>query len=154
MNYIQDYWKKSHFSHAEWAAMNILCMSAAYSPWTQEEVDIWKEKKDKEKFPAHIPVDFERGTIDFELFLSWEQHDPIVLIDNPKNQKSLSNLDLLFLDAGAYDEYHLQLGARRFVKKLQKYGIQHEYEEFDGGHRGTSYRFDTTIPKIIRALSS
>ena len=158
MNYIHEYWKKSHFSHSEWAAMNILCMSAAYSPWTQKEIDVWKlnkgqyKQKHNQQFPAHIPVDFERGIIDFELFLSWEQHDPIVLIDNPQNQNSLSELDLLFLDAGAYDEYHLQLGARRFVQKLKDYDVQHEYEEFEGGHRGTSYRFDTTIPQIIKAL--
>ena len=152
MNYVTEYWKKSHFSHSEWAAMNILCMSAAYSPWCQIEVDTWSKEVNPSQFPAHIPVDFSTGIIDFEMFLSWQQHDPICLIYDEQNRQSLSDLDLLFLDAGAFDEYHLQLGARRFVQNLQDYGIEHEYEEFEGGHRGTSYRFDTTIPKLIRAL--
>lgn len=152
MNYIKEYWTKSHFSHSEWAAMNILCMSAAYSPWSQIEVDTWSKEENQSTFPAHVPVDFEKGTIDFDLFLAWQKHDPICLIDEEQNRQSLSDLELLFLDAGAFDEYHLQLGARRFVQKLQTYGIQHQYEEFEGGHRGTSYRFDTTIPKLIRAL--
>ena len=155
MNYIQDFWKKSHYSHAEWAAMNILCMSAAYSPFSQQEIENWhansEDNNNKNIFPAHIPVNFETGVIDFELFLSWERHDPIVMIDDIQNQQACSNLQLLFVDAGAYDEYHLHLGARRFVQKLRDYNIDHEYEEFEGGHRGTSYRFDTTIPKMIRA---
>ena len=144
--------EKSRYSHSEWAAMNILCMSAAYSPYSQQEIEIWKNNKDKKDiFPARIPVNFETGVIDFELFLSWEKHDPILMIDEQTNQKALSNYGQAFVDAGAYDEYHLHLGARRFVHKLRDYNIDHEYEEFEGGHRGTSYRFDTTIPKMIRA---
>ena len=74
-------------------------------------------------------------------------------IDTPQYRKGLENLSLLYLDCGKHDEYLLQFGARRFVQKLSNYGIQYHYEEFDGGHRGGSVRFSTSIPKLIHACS-
>ena len=66
---------------------------------------------------------------------------------------ALRKLDLLFLDAGNRDEYNLHLGLRRFVSKLQALGIEHIHEEFAGGHRGTSFRFDRVPPLMAEALA-
>ena len=123
--------------------MNVLCMSAAYA-----------SDLSSEGFPARIPVNYETGEIDFEAFLSWETHDPIQLIERPEIQQALRQLKCLFIDAGDHDEYLLHLGARRFVKKLRQFNIEHMHEEFPGGHRGTSFRYDKSIPLLVNALVS
>jgi enterochelin esterase-like enzyme len=108
---------------------------------------------DAPDFPARLPVDWRTGEVDFEVFGSWRRHDPIVRVEGAAAREALGGLSLLLLDAGARDEHHLQLGARRFTSKLSSLGIDHEYEEFDGGHRGTSWRLDTSLPRLARALT-
>jgi hypothetical protein len=65
----------------------------------------------------------------------------------------LRRLKLLYIDCGIKDEYNLQFGARIVHSKLDKLNIHHIYEEFDGGHMNTSYRYDVSLPKIYSALS-
>jgi len=139
--FVDAFWKKRRFGHDDFAAMNILCMSAAYSP-----------DEGNTEFPARLPICPETGNIDFNVFLSWSRHDPLEMIELSSNQQALKALKLLFVDAGDRDEYLLHLGARRFVEKLRDHGVEHIYEEFSGGHRGTAYRYDRSIPLLVRAL--
>jgi enterochelin esterase-like enzyme len=37
-------------------------------------------------------------------------------------------------------------------RQLHKLGVPHTYEEFPGGHRGTHYRYDVSLPRLVRAL--
>lgn len=140
--FLHNFWQKSRFSPADFAAFNLLCMSASYSPNLEND------------FPADIPIDIETGAIDWEVFRSWKQHDPVEMIENQQYQKALKSLAYLFIDVGRFDEYNLQFGARAFRQKLEKFGVEHIYEEFDGGHRGTTYRYDYSIPAMVTALSS
>ena len=142
MEYVSAFWEKDHLTGNEFAAMNLLCMSAAYDPAIGAE-----------GFPARIPVDFETGEIDFGSFLGWSRHDPIELADDPGCQAALRSLRLLFIDAGDQDEYHLQLAARRLCRKLGEHGVPHVYEEFPGGHRGTSWRYRISVPRLVRAMA-
>jgi enterochelin esterase-like enzyme len=142
MEFIEAFWRKRRFSGGDFAAMNLLCMAAAYAPDTSID-----------GFPSNLPVDFETGEIFFDRFLQWKSHDPLVLIEDLRNQKRLRNLDLLFIDAGDRDEYNLHLGARRLCRKLEAFEIPHIYEEFPGGHRGTSWRYDVSIPRMVTMLS-
>ena len=139
--FIQKFWQKNRFSNADFSAMNLLCMSAAYAP-----------DKSCPDFPSNLPVDLKTGEIFFDRFLSWQQQDPLFLIDDADNQQALHDLDFLFLDAGDHDEYLLHLAARRFCEKLKNADIQHQYEEFPGGHRGTSWRYDISIPRLVKEL--
>ena len=61
---------------------------------------------------------------------------------------------LVYLEAGKFDSYLLQIGARIFSKKLTTLGIVHEYEEFADGHSDTSYRYDVSLPKVVAAISN
>ena len=56
--------------------------------------------------------------------------------------------------AGRRDQYNLQFGARRLVRKLETYGIEHRYDEFDGSHSGVDYRLDTSLPFLYEALTA
>jgi len=135
------FWASARPTSDMFAAFNILAMSAAYSP-----------DPTGDGFPAKLPFDPHTGEVFFEVLESWRAFDPLVQVTQPANADALAQLNLLFLDAGRHDEYHLQLGARRFTALLDQRDIAYEYEEFDGGHRGTAFRYDASLPKLARAL--
>ena len=141
-DFLSAFWNKRHFSGADFSAFNILCMSAAYAP-----------NPNNEEFPADLPFDYHKGIIDFASFQTWEQHDPLHLMQKEANRTSLSALKKLYIECGSQDEYLLQFGSRRFVEQLSFYNIEHSYAEFEGGHRGGSLRFEHSIPQLIHACS-
>jgi len=139
-----DAWlRKFHASprkrHADIEALNILAMSAAYSPNVAAP-------------PAYcdLPFDLETGELLPEIWKRWLEWDPLRLVD--RFASNLKKLKLLFLDCGREDEFYLELGARALVKRLEKLGVRHEYEEFDDGHMNISYRMDVSLPKLSHAL--
>lgn len=140
--FLQTFWQDHRPGGDTFAALNILAMSCAYSP-----------DPGRSPLPARLPFDVDTGAIDFDVFASWRRHDPVIRAQDPAVRAALQQLDLLFIDAGAQDEYHLQLGARRLVAALQAGGVQVEHDEFPGGHRGTAWRYDVSLPKLARALT-
>ena len=143
--FLADFWTKSRFSPHDFAAFNLLCMSAAYAP----NIDV-----SKGTFPADLPIDIDSGEINWEHFERWMEHDPLTMIEEVEYQRPLRDLEYFFIDVGRWDEYNLQFGARAFHGRLSELGIEHVYEEFDGGHRGTTYRYDVSIPNMVKALMS
>jgi hypothetical protein len=58
-----------------------------------------------------------------------------------------------YVDCGTKDEFHLFLGARQLHQRLNKSGIDHVYEEYDGDH-GLLRREQKkkSIPMVVEAL--
>ena len=54
---------------------------------------------------------------------------------------------------GEKDQFNLLYGARRFVRRLNEFGIAHRYEEFPDNHSGVDYRTDESLPFLAQALS-
>lgn len=135
------FWAKQRPGRDDFAAFNILAMACAYSP-----------APGAKPFPATLPFDPQTGEIHFDVLQAWRAFDPIVRASEPSVQAALRSLALLFIDAGGQDEYSLHLGARRLVTVLEAGGVPHAYEEFAGGHRGTAWRYDVSLPKIAAAL--
>jgi S-formylglutathione hydrolase FrmB len=102
---------------------------------------------------AELPVDPHTAELIPALWERWLAQDPVVLAER-KSAKTLRDARLVFLDAGRSDEYGLQFGARILAGRLRGAGVAVEHEEFDGGHMGTAYRYDVSLPKIIAALST
>ena len=144
MAFLRAFWTKSHFSANDFAAFNLLCMSAAYAPNMDVEAG---------DFPADLPIDIQTGDINWENFERWMEHDPLTMIEDVQHQVPLRHLDYFFVDVGRWDEYNLQFGARALHERLTELDIHHIYEEFDGGHRGTTYRYDNSIPNMVKALT-
>ena len=143
LGFLKEFWTKSRFSANDFAAFNLLCMSAAYAP----NMDV-----SDGDFPADLPIDIETGEINWSNFERWMEHDPLTMIEAIEHQTPLRNLAYFFIDVGRWDEYNLQFGARTLHERLVELGIEHIYEEFDGGHRGTTYRYDNSIPNMVTAL--
>lgn len=143
-SFVRSFWEASRPSGGAFSAILLLCMAAAWGAPAQGE--------EKEIFITRLPVNFETGEVNMKAFADWFSFDPVVRADDPAVQAALAHLSLLHIDAGDRDEYHLQLGARRFSNRLKQYDIPHVHEEFPGTHRGNSGRFDVSFPALIDAL--
>jgi S-formylglutathione hydrolase FrmB len=122
-------------------ALNILGMAAAYSP-----------NPSVAPFGIDLPCDLESGAFRAEVWDRWLEHDPIRMLE--RHTDALGSMKLLFLDCGVRDEWHLHLGMRLFVRRLEALGLTHEREEFDDGHMNVQYRYDVSLPKLAKALGA
>ncbi|HEY6572140.1 MAG TPA: alpha/beta hydrolase-fold protein [Candidatus Eisenbacteria bacterium] len=122
------------------APLDTLAMAACYSPNPAAP-------------PAYcdLPFDLETGAARPEVWARWAAFDPLNLVE--RHAANLRGLRLLFLDCGTEDEFYLDLGARQMSAKLKALGIGHEYQEFEDGHMGVSYRYDVSLPKMTAALA-
>lgn len=134
-----------YFHHAEkvsgddFHCLMTLAMAATYDPDPENPRNI------------RLPVDLRTGALDPVRWEEWLKHDPVRLVD--KYHKNLKALNLLYIDCGDRDQYHLVYGARQLHNKLEHYRIDHIYEEFPDNHSSVNYRFDRSLPLIIDALT-
>lgn len=134
--FMEKIWLTEKHGRDAHAAINTIGMSACYSP---------------NGTSFDLPFDLETGEMRDEVFSRWLEHDPVRLVEN--HVDDLKSLKLLFLDAGKSDEFNLDVGARILAKRLKDHGIDHDHEEFDGGHFGVSYRFDRSLELISQHSS-
>ncbi len=99
-----------------------------------------------------LPFDLETGLPVPDVWARWIAHDPVAILD--ARPDAMDAARYVFLDAGDRDEHGLQLGARMLARRLEARGVRHDHEEFPGGHRGTAYRYDVSIPKVLSALET
>jgi enterochelin esterase family protein len=99
-----------------------------------------------------LPIDLETGALRDDVWQRCLAFDPVRLVTNPNHAAALRNVKELFIDCGQFDEYNLQVGARLLSQQLRKMEVPHTHEEYPGGHRGTHYRYDVSLPRLVRAL--
>lgn len=99
-----------------------------------------------------LPIDPVTGALEPAVWERWLAHDPVRKLDDPRYAEALRQMSGVFIDAGQFDEYQLQVGARVLHTKLDALGIAHMYDEYPDGHRGTHYRYDTSLPFLYEAL--
>lgn len=141
----KEFWQAFRISAsrpADWfTAMSLLAMAAAYSP-----------NPDNGGIGVDLPLDPETLERRDEVWARWVQWDPLSMVLESHYQAALKSLALLYFDVGQEDEYNLQYGARRFQQILRRLSIPHVYEEFGGGHRHTTHRYDKSLPLLARTL--
>ena len=124
--------------------INTIGMASCYSP----DAGGFKTKG----YNFDLPFDLNTGELDKKVFDKWLKHDPIRLVD--KYSSNLKKLKLIYLDAGIFDEYNLNIGARIFCNKLKKKKINYTHEEFKAGHMNITYRYDRTFGVISDNIKS
>jgi S-formylglutathione hydrolase FrmB len=124
----------------DFTTMMILALAGAYSPDPGRPQGV------------ALPFDLETGEIDWAVWRRWKAWDPIEMAAG--HAEALRRMRLVYVDAGTRDEHNLDLGARIFVQRLRVLGVACEHEEFDDGHRGTSYRYDVSLPKLAAAIGA
>ncbi len=141
--WLTRFWRKENkVEKKDFTTLNILSMAAHYSP---------KEKISENKMAVTLPCNLRTGEIDKKIWKKWKLHDPISMIDKFKDNLKL--LDLLFFDCGIYDEFNLFIGTKIFSEKCKRLGINHEYNQFNGGHFNTSFRYAESLSRVYSSLS-
>jgi enterochelin esterase-like enzyme len=125
-------------SATQFDAIFVLAASAAYSP-------------SGGGFPfADLPVDPATGQLRDGVWARWLENDPLRRLD--ASAAALQRMSLIYVDAGNRDEHGLHFAARMLKDALLRQGLPVRYDEFDGGHRGTSWRYEVSLPQIVEAL--
>ncbi len=135
-----DFVNKQKKGGSDIEALNILAMSACYSP-----------NPTASGLAIDFPLDLRTGEINPDVWARWKEHDPVELV--AQYTDNLKQLKLLFIDCGTRDEHNLHYGARILAQRLERAGVPFEHQEFDNGHRSTWYRYDVSLPKIASAIS-
>ncbi len=138
--WLQAFDAKRQKSSDDMMTLNIVAMSACYSPNPAAPCGI------------DLPADPASGAWRDEVWQRWLDQDPLRLLE--RHAAALRSMALVYLDCGTRDEWSLHHGARLFAQKLRALGIAHEHEEFDDGHMNVQYRYDVSLPKLARALGA
>ena len=118
--------------------INVLCMSAAYSP------------KKGEPLSVELPIELPSGRLRIDVWNRWLVHDPVRFV--PKHLDVYRRLKSIFIDCGTRDEFNLRWGARMISEELKAAGVEHVHEEFEDGHMGVNYRFERSISWLLPRL--
>ena len=128
------------FGYAEHAGVELIAMASCYSP------------NEAAPLGVDLPVDPDTGELREEVFRRWLAHDPVRMVERPECAEALRGLKALFLDAGERDEFALQWGLRRFLKRLESLDVPHRAEFFDGGHFDMDHRYEVSLPFLLASL--
>ena len=141
--WFEEFWLKpdKRQNPDDLTALGILGMAAHYAP-----------NPDSPFLGCDFPFDLETGEINQDIWNRWTTFDPIRMVE--KYRDNLEKIKLIYIDSGSKDEFNIHLGSRILHSKLQKMGIRHYYEEFQGGYSKISHRFDVSIPMISQELST
>jgi S-formylglutathione hydrolase FrmB len=100
---------------------------------------------------ALLPFDTD-GRLVGDVWAQWLEHDPVRIA--PQRADALRSLRRVYLDAGRSDEFFLDLGAQAFARELERLGVPHTLELFDGAHGGLTYRYPGAIRELVLALGA
>jgi hypothetical protein len=138
-NFLRDFEARDALNWGRYGdLLNVYAMAAAYSP----DPDL----------PGKVllPFDPSTGRLDEDVWALWLEHDPVRMA--PRHEQALRGLRRVYLDAGRSDEYFLDLGAQAFAGELEKLGVAHTLELFDGRHGGIAYRYPAAIRELLLAM--
>jgi len=136
--FLRNFWKKKSPGSPDYSTLLTLAMAASYDPGDSPDTAI------------QLPFDLHTCELDDLRWSQWLSHDPLNLVDSHVPQ--LASLEMLYIDVGSRDQYNIQYGTRAFVKRLEKLGVNHHFEEFDGTHSGIDWRLDISLPQLAKAL--
>jgi hypothetical protein len=101
---------------------------------------------------ALLPFEVETGRFVDEVWQRWLELDPVRMI--PRHAEEVRSLRHVYLDGGRSDEWYLDLGAQAVSAELDKLGVEHTLELFDGKHGGIQYRYPPATRGLIAGLSA
>jgi hypothetical protein len=100
---------------------------------------------------ALLPFETATGRLVEEVWARWLERDPVRMA--PHHGDALRSMRRIYLDAGKRDEWFLDLGAQAFAGELERLGVDHTLELFEGKHGGIAYRYPGAIRELVLALS-
>lgn len=136
--FIEVFWGRRQLSGRDFEALMILAMAASYDP--------------DEASPGviRLPFDLHTCMLDEQRWARWLAYDPLHLAGQYSD--ALKSLQCLYLDVGSRDQYNIQFGMRALSRRLEKLGVRHHFEEFDGTHSQLDWRLDHSLPQLAAGL--
>jgi S-formylglutathione hydrolase FrmB len=99
---------------------------------------------------GQLPFELATGRLIDDVWAQWLDWDPVRMA--PRHADALRSMRRIHIEAGKKDEWYLDLGAQAFAAELDKLGVQHTLELFDGKHGGLTYRYPAAIRELVLAL--
>jgi S-formylglutathione hydrolase FrmB len=122
------------------AAFSLYAYAAAYTPDPERPGEVL------------LPFEITTGKLIDEVWAKWLELDPVRMVS--RHADALRSMRRIYLDAGKSDEWFLDLGAQAVSEELDKLGIEHTLELFDGKHGGIAYRYPGAIRELVLALGA
>ena len=122
--------------------LSMMAMAACYSP-----------NPAVEPLGFELPFDIHTGEMYPEIWERWLVFDPVRMVE--PYLANLRRLEFIYLDCGKRDQFNLHLGARQLHARLDRFNIDHIYEEYDSDHfllRREQKR--KSLPLLAEALSN
>jgi S-formylglutathione hydrolase FrmB len=140
--WLEAYWSDSNRHRKQHhPPLDFIAMAAHYSP-----------NPASPHLGIDFPYDLETGVFRPDVWERWRAWDPVNMVD--KHMDALKKLALVYVDCGTKDEFTLHWGARALVHKMKEGGVHVVSEEFDDGHMSISYRYDASLPLLVKAIAS
>jgi enterochelin esterase-like enzyme len=121
-----------------WPLIEVCAYASAYSPDLTGSGEF------------RLPFDARTGRLDEEVWAQWLAWDPVRMVAG--HAEGLRGLRRVGLEAGRWDEAHLDLGAQALSAELSAASVEHTLELFDGGHGGVAHRFPPAVGELLVAL--
>jgi putative esterase len=139
-NFWQDFRSRPAFSrNADDVLANEWAMAACYSA--------------DEDGTIHLPFDTATGALIPEVWQRWLAWDPVRMV--PAHAEGLRSMRAIYIDAGKYDQYYLDLGAEAFRQALANIGrVDLFFELFNGSHTAIEYRYTLSLKYLAERLSA
>lgn len=118
------------------AALSTYAMAAAYAPGPDG---------------PELPFEIETGRVIDDVWQRWLRWDPVRMAAH--HAEALRSMRRIYLDAGRRDEFFLDLAAGAFSAELERLGVEHTLEVFDGGHGNVANRYPLAVRELVVALS-
>jgi len=137
--FVRQFWRSKRPAGSEFQALMVLCLAASYSPDPDAPLGL------------ALPFDTATCTLDETVWGHWLAFDPLLRVEHAA--ESLAGLSGLWIDVGNRDQYFIHYGTRALHQRLERLGIAHHFEEFDGTHSGIDWRFDRSLPFLVSRLA-
>ena len=137
-NFLTKFLESPSHTTAELDTLNLLAMSAFYSPKEDEDVGIG------------LPFSLETGLVREEIWKKWLEFDPVRNV-----RQRLDNLreQTVVFQVGNHDEFSLYLGIGALSTILNENSIANTIMRYDEGHFGIDYFYRDSIPMLIQGIS-
>ncbi len=137
---IERFWasmlEQSDPSPAVFAAVNTIAMAACYSPGPDGEPE--------------LPFAMEDCSLRPDVWERWLAWDPVRML--PDHLEELRTMRAISLECGLRDEYNLYGGTAMLHAQLERAGIGHRFELFEGRHGHLTPRYAPLVAWLAERL--
>ncbi len=100
----------------------------------------------------HLPFDTTTGALIPAIWERWLAWDPVRMV--PAHAEGLRSMRAIYIDAGRFDQFYLDLGAEAFRQALDKIGrTDYFFELFPATHSAIEYRYPLSLKYLAERLS-